>query len=218
MPRQTEQIKQDIRMEAARLRVNPCPSRTEAERNYIARRLIEIVDVLNYHLLRTLPIEPRWLPEMVITPRQEELGTESVAGFQKAKRDSSGYVLGQHDGNVRAANRVRVGVWYQNADHDNFLTSLIIVSPLPCDVWGALPLTRGHWRIVINALTRAHQHWKWVHSVRDWHDDPSYVVGGEYGWHLESNEKLKQDHSLLWTGQAIYSHIVRKYSDHVSKG
>ena len=200
--------------------LNPCPGRTNSEREFITRRLIEITDALSYHLeiLNTLGPQPLWLPEAVITPHHELMYLDSRESYENTERDEYGYVVDMYDRNQRATNRVRAATWYKNNDGALYMTVLIIVSPLPCDEWGALPLTLGQWRIIIPEMIATHMHWKWVHAVRKYWNDTGYEVGGTFGWHLEKCNKLTKDHAELCTGQAIYSQAVRKYLEHASEG
>jgi hypothetical protein len=115
----------------------------------------------------------------------------------------------------RATNRVRVASWYRNADQQLYMMPMIMVSPLPCPEWGALPLTLKQWEIIIAAMINTHMHWKWVHAVRQYWNDSSYEVGNSFGWYMEPCKQLTKDDSLLWTGQAIYQHAVKAYSDHL---
>lgn len=197
--------------------LNPCPGRTGPEREYITRRLYDIADSLDYHLNRLAAIgeQPAWLPEAVITPNIEAQYVESKDAYESTARDEHGYIIAMHNHNQRATNRVRIATWYRNADSNLYMTALIAVSPLPCDEWGALPLTLAQWRIIIPQITMTHLHWKWLHAVRKYWNDDSYQVGGSFGWHMEPCKILDKDYSQLWTGQAIYAHTVRQYSDHV---
>lgn len=199
--------------------LSPCPGRTGKERQYITRRLYDIADSLDYHLSR-LAIndeQPPWLPEAVITPAIEAQYVESKDAFENTTRDEDGYITDMHNHNQRATNRVRVASWYRNDDQNLYMTALIAVSPLPCDEWGALPLTLAQWRIIIPQLTITHMQWKWLHAVRKFWSDDTYQVGGSFGWYMETCKKLDKDYSQLWTGQAIYSHVVRVFSEHVQQ-
>lgn len=198
--------------------LNPCPGRTTTEREYISRRLVEIADILDYHLdkLQSEGQQPMWLPEACITPTQDLDNAESLEAFQGAHRDSDKCIMSMHNPNQRASNRVRIATWYKTASGDLYMTQMIALSPLLCAEWGALPLTLAQWRLIIPQITATHMYWKWVHAVRQYLHDDSYQVGGTFGWYMEKCKKLPKDHSALCTGQAIYSHVVRQYSEHVS--
>ena len=201
------------------LSLNPCPGRTETERQYIKRKLILIADEINYHLgTKAGQAQPKWLPPAVITPSQEAMYIESRERYENTDRDDDGYITDMdHARDLRATNRVRVATWYETP-HNNelFMIALTIVSPLPCTTWGALPLTRSQWRIVIPGMIASHMHWKWIHAVREYWSDDNYQVGGTFGWFMEPCKKLPDDEVAdLWIGQAIYAHVQRQYSDHV---
>lgn len=197
--------------------LNPCPGRTGTQREYITRRLHDIADVLTYHLIETNDSEPKWLPESVITPAMEAQYVESIEAYEGAERDEDGYIKQMHNHNQRATNRVRVSTWYNTDSGNLYMIAMIVVSPLPCAEWGALPLTLSQWREVVPALTVSHMRWKWIHAVRRYWNDTDYKVGGSFGWYMETCKKLEQDHSTLCTGQAIYSHVVRQFSEHASQ-
>lgn len=197
--------------------LNPCPGRTGSEREYITRRLYDIAESIDYHLERLALSgdQPLWLPEAVITPAIEAQYVESKDAYESTARDEHGYITDVHNHNQRATNRVRVASWYRNNDNSLYMIALIAVSPLPCNEWGALPLTLAQWRVIIPQIIMSHMEWKWLHAVRKYWTDDTYQVGGSFGWYLESCKRLDQDHTQLWTGQAIYAHIVRQYSDHI---
>jgi len=215
VPKYSKAEKQRYLAERRALELNPCPGRTTTEREYITRRLLDIVGELDHHLERVSPAEPQWLPEGVITPAIEADYIESRERFENTPRDEYGYITDMPRGNKRATNRVRVATWYKNTDGSLYMIALIMVSPLPCATWGALPLTLKQWRILIPAMIATHMHWKWVHTVRQYWTDSTWQVGGTFGWYMERCKRLTQDDSELCTGQAIYAHVVRQYSDHV---
>lgn len=207
-------------MERIKRELNPCPGRTNTERKYITRLMHEFVDIYNYHLskLAVLELQPAWLPEAVITPRSEADALDSRDSFENAKRDPDGYILAMHNHNQKATNRIRISSWYRNGDDDLYMVAMLAISPLPCDIWGALPLTLAQWRVIIPETILTHMQWKWVHAVRKYWSDDTYQVGGTFGWYLEPCKKLAKSESELWTGQAIYAHVGRKYSAHVQAG
>jgi hypothetical protein len=195
--------------------LNPCPGRSDSQRSYIARRLVEINSITMYHCDMTEGRNPKWLPEAQITPEMEATYVDTLDAYKDGRRDEWGYLLDMHDHNRRATNRIRVATWYRSkSSGDLYMAPLIAVSPLPCEEWGALPLTLAQWRVVMPSLIRSHIHWKWLHTVRDYLGDPTMEVGGSFGWHMEKCGKLIQDHAELCTGQAIYSHVIKAYLEH----
>lgn len=213
----SQQSRYEYGMARIKRELSPCPGRTGAQREYITRRLHDIADTIDYHLARLDGAEPAWLPEAVITPNIEAQYVESKDAYESTSRDEHGYITDMHNHNQRATNRVRIASWYKNMDENLYMTALIAVSPLPCDEWGALPLTLSQWRVIIPQITLTHMQWKWLHAVRKYWSDESYQVGGTFGWYMEPCKILDKDYSQLWTGQAIYSHVVRQYSDHVQQ-
>lgn len=198
--------------------LNPCPGRTAIERQFITRCLHEIAHLNDHHLerlLRNNNSQPLWLHEGYISPSSEQDAVESIDAFQDAKRDDDGYIIDMHDQNQRATNRVRIATWYKNADENLYMIVMIAVSPLECEVWGALPLTLAQWRIIIAGTTTTHMRWKWVHAVRQHWGDDTYQVGNTLGWYMDSCKKLDKVETDLCTGQAIYAHVVTKYLEYV---
>ena len=203
--------------ERIRLALSPCPGRTSAERDFITRRVTDIADTLDYHLAVLGDSEPEWLPEAVITASTDQDYVESREAFEESERDDDLYITDMHNHNQRATNRVRIASWYKNSEANLYMTAMVAVSPLPCETWGALPLTLTQWRTIINQITLTHMRWKWVHAVRKYMTDTSYQIGGSFGWYMEPCKQLTKDKSELWTGQALYAHVTRKYSDHVQE-
>jgi len=201
-------------LERIKLSENPFPGRTEKHRSRIKRALVEINDELSYHLQNTEGETPDWLPPLDITPAIEQEAVQSREDWQNADRDNDGLIYNINK-QLRAANTIRVGTWYNTTDNSNalFMLALPITSPLPCEQWGALPLTRSQWRLVFRNMLLAHMRWRWIHSVRRYWRNDSYQVGKSFGWYMQSCKKLEKGGSTaLWTGQAIYSPAVRKYT------
>jgi hypothetical protein len=206
------------RLARVRAKHNPFLGRTCAERQRVTRYVHLIVDAVQYHYKIVYPRQPEWLAPIDITPDHESYAQDGVEIYGGAERDHDGYIPGLHIPGLKASNNVRVATWYKNEIDELYLICLRVISPLPCDDWGALPLTRAQWRILMPTFTLTHMHWKWIHSVRLLMHDDKFEVGGSFGWHMERNEILDKDESLLWTGEAIYSHIIRKFLNHEQEG
>ena len=198
-----------------KLSMNPTPGRSVATREYINRRLDDIAYEISWHLGETDGAYLRWLPEAVITPTNEGMYSDAYEVYAAANTGSDGYITNGEE--PRASNRVRVISWYENPEtHQQYLAGFIIVSPLPDELWGGLPLTHHQWGRIINPMMLSHLRWKWIFAVRKWWGSDSYEVGGTMGWHMEPCVKLDKSNSGdLWIGQAIYSPVVREYSVHV---
>ena len=83
-------------------------------------------------------------------------------------------------------------------------------------------------------LIEAEQLWRWVHSVRHYHDDQGYMPTGIAGWHMEpaqaavSHKKLaeegrgfiidmrsqgeREQDAEGWTGRNLYQDIIGGFS------
>ena len=153
--------------------------------------------------------------------------------------EDDGYMLDWHDKGIKATNRIVAVTWYDNDNGDGCIIKKPVLSPLPCDQWGRLPITLAQWRRTAMTLIESEQLWRWVHAVRQYHNDPTFKPTGIAGWHMEptravvnhkqlaaegkgyiidmrSQEEREQD-VIGWPGQNIYQDIIAGFSLDVSE-
>jgi len=192
---------------------NPLGKLDDSERIYLKRAMQRVAELYQYWLDENGDTYPAWLPETSITSSSNDRATRTLAAWQTAKKNDDGYLIDAHDHTRRATNRVLVGTWYRNQEQDLYAALQVIVSPLPCDTWGAAPLHLAHWRQAIAPLIEAHARWKWTHAVRRyWQGDDTWNYGGTLGWQMEDNKRMKRSNEIACTGQAILTPVFIKHS------
>lgn len=219
------------------LAINPCPGRTPKQYQRINRALTRIVHRIRTHMELSNYTAQHWLPsEGVVHGKDDEYQTDLHAQVKEGKNilDSHGYMTGWHDPGIKATNRIVAVSWYTNEDEQSFIIKKPVLSPLPCEQWGRLPITLAQWRACAMTIIESEQLWRWLHAVRYYTDDDSFKPAGIAGWHLEptqhtvsyqdlakagkgylidtrSIEERQQD-AIGWPGQNIYLDITAGFS------
>ena len=137
-------------------KLNPCPGRPSHERQFIMRCMKQIGDAHAHWLDETDRAQELWLPPAHIDSRINEASSQMLPLWQDCAKDDDGYLLDTHNHNLKASNMITVGTWYRNEEQDLYAAFMPMLSPLPCDEWGALPLNLGHWRAAIGPMIEAH--------------------------------------------------------------
>lgn len=211
-PRRT--AKRDYERELARnaLALNPCPARSTTELMRIRRALDGIKDSITYWMLETIDQKMKWMPyKGTITDQAEEHYYLAKSIYDSSPVDKYGYLLDFHNPKQRATNRISVASWYTNNIDKSYYIVKIIHSPIPCETWGWLPLSRKHWNVIALEIMAAHQDWQWIHAVRERVSDESMQPGSILGWHMERAKKIYTKDNPTCTSQVIYRHVIQKY-------
>ena len=198
--------------EALRRSLNPCPGRSQRERMYTLYNLKAIAGRLQYWLNETRGKELAWLPPISLGNHDEQFFIDNREYLETSEKDEFFFVEDLRNPQQKATNRIRVATWYGNEIDQHYMIARIIVSPLPCETWGALPLTRSMWNRVVLEMIESHIWWQWLRAVRNHWSDETFEPGGCLGWWMEPTVKLNEGSGDLCTGQAIYSHIREKFS------
>jgi hypothetical protein len=145
-----------------------------------------------------------------------------LPGMDKSEVDEHNFLLDYKNPKLHATNRIRVGAWFTHSETGNhYPIAQIIVSPLPCPTWGALPLSRAQWNILETNMTVTHCFWQWIQAVMLYFHDEDWEVGGIYGWYMEPCKKLPTTEedgvTNLCVGQAIYKFAVDQYIGHAGE-
>ena len=196
--------------------LNPLPQRSNSELMRTRRALDAIKERINHWLLATedRPMKGWLFYEGTITEKAEEHYYLAKEYYDISTSDQFGYLAKFHDSKQKATNRITVASWYVNELGGHFYVVKVIHSPLPCDEWGRLPLSRKMWNVIVLEMMCSHQLWQWIHAVREYTNDDSFQVGGIVGWHMERAKKLfPKGDAEPCTGQVIYQHIIQKYSE-----
>ena len=194
--------------------LNPTPYRTSAEKMRIRRALDDIKEIVTYWLFETKDHQPKWFPYSgSLTDKAEDHYYIAKTFYDESKIDEFGHLEKFHDPKLKASNRITVVTWYTNQLDSHYYVVKVIHSPIPCKVWGWLPLSRKHWNVVILELMNAHQQWQWLHAVREYTDDDSFQPGGIVGWHMEPTKKIYVGDEAPCVGQVIYRHAIQKFLD-----
>lgn len=225
------------RKKAARdLARDPVQGRNGKQYNRITRALEALATRIAFHLEKSDFADNRWLPsENVITEKDDEWQYDlHMQYLEKYNVDEIGYLQDWHDAGIKATNRISAITWYENEHDAGFLIKKSVYCPLSCDRWGRLPITLKQWRIIAPMLIESSMHWQWVHAVRHYAEDPTFMCGNVVGWHLEltnavttvqklkdsddgyvldfrSEEEQQQD-AEGWTGRNIYLDIIEGFS------
>jgi hypothetical protein len=201
-----------LRDQLARQR-NPCPGRSEGERLALDRAMDKFHDHYTYWLTRLDGATPKWLPEYHISNTQEDYFVRNMTQYEGGDRHPDGYMPQLTPKGIRASNKLRVASWYSTPQDDLYMVLGHITSPFECPEWGKRPLGLSTWRRAVLPMIAAHMHWQWVHAVRERFDDPTYQVGGAFGWHLVGATPVKPTRTKIpCTAQVILTPELDKYS------
>ena len=204
------------KLERNTLALNPVPYRSNSDLMRTRRALDGIKERINHWLMITedRPMKGWLYHAGTITEKAEEHYYLAKEYYDMSTSDQYGYLEKFHDSKQKATNRITCASWYVNELGGHFYVVKVIHSPLPCDDWGCLPLSRKMWNVIVLEMMCSHQLWQWVHAVREYTDDESFEVGGIVGWHMERAKKIfiKGDADPC-TGQVIYNHITQKFSE-----
>ena len=197
---------------------NPCPGRKQSENRRISRALVRIRERLDYWLEETDFRDMPWLPSDGIVSRlDEDYLRSSYEAYLDGVPDPDDYFFtDMHDPEQKATNRISVVSWYQNNLEREFLLVKTVVSPLPCEEWGFLPLNLSQWRLIAPSLIASYVVWGWVHGVRQYADDKSFESGGLMGWHLDRCKYVRKPKGDPCTGQIIYRHVTDEFLQYES--
>lgn len=226
----------DRKQQAQALACNPCPGRTQKHYQRITRCLDKVAARIRFYLEQTEYADRQWLPSYsVISAVDDEWQYDLHAQVQPGyKLEEDGHMPEWSDSGIKATNRIVAITWYDNGMGDGFIIKKPVLSPIPCEQWGRLPITLTQWRRIAMTLIESEQLWRWVHAVREYNDDPSFQPTGIAGWHLEptqavvSHQKLadegkgfiidmrapedKQQDADGWTGRNLYLDIIAAFS------
>lgn len=222
---------------AAKLACNPCPGRSQKHYQRITRCIDAIDARIRFYLEQTGYADKKWLPsEGVVNNTDDEWQYDLYAQFQEGKYhlDDDGYALEWHDATIKATNRIVAVTWYDNDEGGGFIIKKPVLSPIPCDTWGRLPITLTQWRRIAMTLIESDQLWRWTHSVRQYLDDNNFKPAGIAGWHMEPTQAIVSHRKLAeegkgyiidmrsteeqlqdaegWPGQNIYLDIIAGFS------
>lgn len=229
-------VESSRRREARRLACNPAPGRTSKHYQRITRTLELIAARIRLHLESTQFGDRKWLPsEGVITEKDDDWQHDLAAQYiHKYNVEDDGYLIDWHDPSIKATNRILAVTWYENAEGGGFIIKKPVYCPLPCEQWGRLAITLKQWRVIAPMLIESGMLWQWVHAVRHYTTDDTFVPAKIVGWHLEpanavtSIQRLKDsgDGTVLdfrsveeqeqdadgWIGRVIYQDITSGFS------
>jgi len=197
--------------------INPAPGRTDAERVYLKRAMQDVDRLFRFWLDKLGDNQPQLMPETCITSTDNDRATKALPAWQSQQKDADGYMIETHDYMRRASNRILVSTWYRNEDSDLYHVLQPIISPLPCDQWGVVPLNLSQWRAAVATLIEAHAKWKWQHAVRAyWQGDYTWKYGGPLGWQMIDCKPITpsrtEGHTTPCFDQAILTPVLAKHS------
>ena len=226
----------DRKNKSRALALNPCPGRSQKNYQRITRCLDKISARIRFYREQTEYSDRQWLPSYsVISEKDDEWQYDLHAQVQPGYQlDDDGHMPEWTDRGIKATNRIVAITWYENSNGDGFIIKKPVLSPIPCEQWGRLPITLTQWRRIAMTLVESEQLWRWVHSVRQYTDDKTFQPTGIAGWYLEptqaivSHQKLadegkgmiidmrpegdKQQDADGWTGRNLYQDIIGGFS------
>lgn len=216
---------------------NPCPGRTPKQHKRVVSVLTKITARIRFYLEQTEYADRRWLPsEGVVHRKDDEWQYDLHAQLRPGtyELDADGYMTDWHDKSIRMTNRIVCVTWYDNEEGEGFIIKKPVLSPIPCDQWGRLPITLTQWRSIAMTLIESEQLWRWVHAVRHYTEDATYTPSGIAGWHMEpaqaavSHKKLaeegkgfiidmrsqdeREQDSEGWIARNLYQDIIAGFS------
>lgn len=244
--RDYQQRARNKQLNAIKARRHPT-KHSRADRYHIAKALQQIEERINHYLAKfeAWPDLALWPYEHVVTVKDEELMADRFGVLHRDdvfKDDSDPDELTWHlrafqDRTIKNTNVIHVVTWYRGVDAYEDLAEMLIIkpiySPLPCDSWGALPLTFTQWCKVAQALTLIHSKHQWTQAVRHYASNDTMHFAGIGGWYMtlankvQTYEQMKEAGTFLhagdqveraepWIGHIIYSDIIEQFSKRVA--
>lgn len=183
---------------------NPAPGRSPKHYQRITRALDAIAARTQAFLDATGYADREWLPyKGAVHEKDDEWQYDLYAQVHPDGHspDHDGHLPTWTDPGIRATNRIKAITWYQDTNEDAFLIKKTILSPLPCDTWGRLPVTLAQWRRIAPVLIEAEARWRWVHAVRHYTDKPTMALSGVAGWHLDVSKSVTSMERLAKEGR-----------------
>lgn len=200
--------KESKRKAFARARaLNPCPGRSQKQYQRITRAIRAIQRRIYINLACTDYKPLRWLPYSgVVGATDDEWQHDLYAQVQEGTYtlNDNGFMADWFDPGLKATNRIVSITWYENSDNDGFIIKKPVLSPLPCDDWGRLPLTGAQWWVIAMTLIESEQLWRWTHAVREYTNDKSFEPVGIAGWYMEPTQHVVSHRKLADDGKGFY--------------